>query len=181
MIIAHRGYSRVAPENTIASFSEAMRVQSDYVELDFHLTKDGDHIVIHDDFYDRTTNIRALTGLRKVEVATTASKITHALSAGLWFSSEFAQETVPRLEDALRHIDQLQGRVLMDHKTGDATHILQLISKLGIAEQIMVQSDDWNFLRKLRLGNPDIKIAMLGRGIGIIRLGLWFKSYAPTW
>lgn len=56
LIIAHRGASGHAPENTLAAFNLAMEHQADGIELDVMLTKDGQVVVIHDDTVDRTTN-----------------------------------------------------------------------------------------------------------------------------
>ena len=58
LIIAHRGASAYEPENTIPSFELAEELDSDYIELDIHLTKDGELIVIHDDDVKRTTEAK---------------------------------------------------------------------------------------------------------------------------
>ena len=80
-IFAHRGSKGTHPENTLTSFKEAVRVGSDGIELDVHLTKDGHLVVIHDETVDRTTNgtgeIRNLT-LAKIK----------AMDAGSWFSRD---------------------------------------------------------------------------------------------
>ena len=55
-IFAHRGSKSNRPENTLAAFSEAIKVGSDGIELDVHLTKDNQIVVIHDESIDRTTN-----------------------------------------------------------------------------------------------------------------------------
>ncbi|EPH6067299.1 glycerophosphodiester phosphodiesterase family protein, partial [Escherichia coli] len=55
-IIAHRGASGYAPENTIAAFDLAVKMNADMIELDVQLTKDRQIVVIHDDRVDRTTN-----------------------------------------------------------------------------------------------------------------------------
>jgi glycerophosphoryl diester phosphodiesterase len=54
--IAHRGASGYEPENTLAAFKKAMDIGVDGIELDVHLSKDGEIIVIHDETIDRTTN-----------------------------------------------------------------------------------------------------------------------------
>ena len=55
-IFAHRGASAYAPENTLPAFALAMQQGADGIELDVHLTKDGELVVIHDEKLDRTTN-----------------------------------------------------------------------------------------------------------------------------
>ncbi len=56
LVIAHRGYSRVAPENTLLAYQKAIEVGADMVEMDINLTKDGELVMIHDHFLERTTN-----------------------------------------------------------------------------------------------------------------------------
>src|SRR5215475_3493941 len=55
-VVAHRGFKAVAPENTIAAFDAAAAVGADYMELDVHITKDAEMILMHDGTVDRTTN-----------------------------------------------------------------------------------------------------------------------------
>lgn len=55
-IVAHRGSRINRPENTLAAFEEAVRVGADGIELDIHLSKDGEVVVIHDETVDRTTD-----------------------------------------------------------------------------------------------------------------------------
>lgn len=55
IIVGHRGASAYEPENTLPSFELAEKLDADYIELDVHLTKDGELIVMHDDEVDRTT------------------------------------------------------------------------------------------------------------------------------
>ena len=56
LVIAHRGFSGQAPENTLAAFQAAIDAGSDMIELDVHLTRDSEVVVIHDDTLERTTN-----------------------------------------------------------------------------------------------------------------------------
>lgn len=55
-VIGHRGAAGTFPENTMISFKEAARVGAHGIELDVHMTKDGELAVIHDEKVDRTTN-----------------------------------------------------------------------------------------------------------------------------
>ena len=56
LVYAHRGASAYAPENTLLSFQKAVDMNADGVELDIQLTKDGEIVVIHDEWLDRTSN-----------------------------------------------------------------------------------------------------------------------------
>lgn len=112
LVIAHRGASGLAPENTLAAFRLAARLGADGVELDVHLSAEGVPIVIHDKRVNRTTNSRGSVSRRTVQEL-------QRLDAGTWFerrllrrprtramtrrltASSFAGEPLPTLEDAL--------------------------------------------------------------------------------
>jgi glycerophosphoryl diester phosphodiesterase len=98
-VIAHRGASAYAPENTLASFRQAVEMKADWFELDCTLTRDGEVIVIHDDKVDRTTN-------GKGAVRTLSLEEIKKLDAGSWKDPQFAGERLPTLGEAL---DTAQG------------------------------------------------------------------------
>lgn len=93
-VIAHRGASADAPENTLAAFEESIRQGADYFELDCHLSKDGAVIVIHDATVDRTTD-----GAGRVRDMTFEE--LRQLDAGAWRGEAFAGERLPTLDEAL--------------------------------------------------------------------------------
>ena len=90
LVIAHRGASSYAPENTIAAFDLALQMGARHLELDVHLTRDDYLVVIHDDTVDRTTN-----GAGPVASQTLAA--LQALDAGAWFGEAFVGPASPRL------------------------------------------------------------------------------------
>jgi glycerophosphoryl diester phosphodiesterase len=96
-IIAHRGASAVAPENTLAAFKEAIRVGADMIELDVRLSSDGAMMVFHDQDLSRTTD-----GNGPVEKRRLAE--LRELDAGSWFSDEFIGEGIPTLEEVIQTI-----------------------------------------------------------------------------
>src|SRR5258708_11793081 len=93
-IIAHRGASAIAPENTLAAFRAAAVSGATWVEFDVSLTKDGRPVVFHDDLLDRTTDGTGLLAETPFEI------LTH-LDAGSWFAPDFSGEMVPTLEEDL--------------------------------------------------------------------------------
>ncbi len=109
-IIAHRGASGYAPENTIAAFDKAIELGADMIELDVHLTKDRVVVVLHDETLDRTTN---KTGLVKSynwdEIKDT--------DAGSWKGEEFKDEKLPTLDEAIKHINS-KAKLLIEIKDG---------------------------------------------------------------
>jgi len=93
-VIAHRGDSAHAPENTLASFRQAISAGADWFELDCHMTSDGHIVVCHDDRLKRTGGLdMAIAELTLEEV--------RRVDVGSWFSSRFAGERVPTLGEAL--------------------------------------------------------------------------------
>jgi len=97
LIIAHRGASADAPENTLPAFREALRQKADLIELDLHLSADGIPVVIHDAKLERTTN-----GQGKVADRTVAE--LQQLDAGSWFAPQFATATIPTLAEVLHSL-----------------------------------------------------------------------------
>ena len=89
LVIAHRGNSSVAPENTLPAFAKALAAKADLVELDYHHSADGVPFVLHDDNLDRTTNAQELLGKKKVLVVDLSAAELARLDAGLWFNEDF--------------------------------------------------------------------------------------------
>ena len=94
-MIAHRGASAYAPENTLAAVNLAVELGSDAVEIDARMTKDGIVVAMHDDTIDRTTNGTGLLNRLTYEEI-------QALDAGSFFSLSFAGERVPTLRRILQ-------------------------------------------------------------------------------
>ncbi len=101
IIIAHRGASAYAPENTMAAFAKGVEMGADYIEFDVQMSKDGIPIIIHDNSLDRTTN-----GSGHISAYTLEELKT--LDAGSWFGKEFAGETIPTFDEVL---DQFGGKI----------------------------------------------------------------------
>ena len=92
LVVAHRGSSSLAPENTLASFRQAIEDGADAVELDVRLTRDGHVVVIHDRELRRTAGKRG-------RVDSHTLREIRALSAGTWFHRRFAAERIPTLDE----------------------------------------------------------------------------------
>ncbi|MDQ3368639.1 MAG: glycerophosphodiester phosphodiesterase [Myxococcota bacterium] len=112
-IVAHRGASHDAPENTLAAFRRAWELGVECVELDVRLTRDGEVVVIHDATTKRTTGAD-----RPVAEQTLAE--LKALDAGRWKSEAFAGERIPTIAEALATIPR--GRTMfIEIKSGVET------------------------------------------------------------
>lgn len=119
-IIAHRGFTKAAPENTLAAFEAAIAAGADAVELDVHLTKDGHLVVIHDGDVDRTTD-----GEGPVDEMTLAQ--IKALDAGSWFAPQFKGERVPTLDEALALI-RGRANVVVEIKSRTSTQTPEAVA-----------------------------------------------------
>ncbi len=93
-VIAHRGASAYAPENTLAAFQAAIDLKADWFELDCKLTRDGVPVVMHDAELERTTSGDGLV------TESTLAELKQ-LDAGSWFGADFASEPIPSLGEAL--------------------------------------------------------------------------------
>lgn len=100
-VIAHRGASAYAPENTLAAFRRAKSLGASWVELDVRLTACGEVIVFHDETLERTSN-----GTGRVDE--TPYSALARLDAGAWFSSEFAGEKIPTLIEVINCLAECQ-------------------------------------------------------------------------
>ena len=109
-IVAHRGASHAAPENTLASQRLAWAEGADAVETDIHLTRDGRIIVLHD------ANCRRTTG-RDAEIADLTFAEARTLDAGKWKDARFAGERLPSLDEQLALVPEGK-RLLVEIKTG---------------------------------------------------------------
>lgn len=99
-LIAHRGLSAAAPENTIAAFEAAAAAGFTWVEFDVMLSSDGVAMVIHDESLRRTTGAEG-------RVPETTAAALQRLDAGAWFAREFAGARVPTLAEALAALARL--------------------------------------------------------------------------
>lgn len=161
LIIAHRGNSSAAPENTLPAFAEAVKLKADLIELDYHHTADGVPLVIHDKDLDRTTNALKLWGGKKLPVAKYKLADLAPLDAGAWFDTKFRATKLPTLDESLDVI-QAGSTTLIEHKAGDAKTCIDLLKKKDLLDKVVVQSFDWQFLADCRQLDVSLVLGALG-------------------
>ena len=122
-VIAHRGASAYAPENTLAAFSTAIDMKADWFELDCKLTGDGVPIVIHDSELDRTTSGKGL-------VTETPLAELKSLDAGSWFDADYAEEPLPTLAESLDLAKDRIGVYLEIKSCADDSALMQRLLHL---------------------------------------------------
>jgi len=159
-VIAHRGASAQAPENTLAAFRRALALGVDGVELDVHLSADGEPVVLHDSAVDRTTD-----GTGLVRDMTLAA--LRRLDAGRWFGEAFAGERIPTLAEAL---EVLRGvRVIVEIKNGPiyypkiADRVVAVVRAIG-HPAVTFSSFDHPALLEVRRVDPAAETAVLFMG-----------------
>jgi len=161
LVIAHRGYSAIAPENTTASFERALASGADMIELDYHHSKDGALVVLHDNTLDRTTDATNRWGGSKLKVSDYALPQLRELQAGLWFKPPHPGVALPTLDESLDVI-QRGSVTLIERKAGDAAACVKLLAERGLMNQVIVQAFDWDYLRDYRKLDSQQVLGALG-------------------
>jgi glycerophosphoryl diester phosphodiesterase len=158
-IIAHRGYSARAPENTMAAMELALARGATALEFDVHASLDGVPVVIHDDSVERTTN-----GAGKVRQLTMAQ--LHKLDAGGWFGPAFRGEAVPTLEQLLQSVRTRAQRLYIELKQhafrpSELDTVVDLVERFDFADRCVIMSFDWRLLDYIATRSAFIIIAYL--------------------
>jgi glycerophosphoryl diester phosphodiesterase len=183
LVIAHRGYSDFAPENTLPAFQLALEAGADLVELDCRQTRDHQWVVLHDAELDRTSDAATAWQARNIRVESKTAAEVQALDAGSWFSPPYAGTPVPLLSEALDLI-QSQSATLIERKSGEATACIQLLRQKKLINRVVVQSFDWHFLRCFHQQEPRQVLGALGPPTVLAsgkRPAAIFRRLHPRW
>ena len=173
LIIAHRGASARAPENTLAAFARAMEQGADGIELDVRLSRDGVPVVIHD------ANLRRV-GRRKAKVADLNSGQLTGIDVGSWFNRanpqracpEYTTERLPTLSDVFRLLTQAAGSelvVYVELKTGRqadlnqelANRVVNVIRRHRMNRRAVVISFNLKTVAKVKENDASIRTGAL--------------------
>jgi glycerophosphoryl diester phosphodiesterase len=160
--ISHRGFSGAAPENTLAAFKKAIDVGSDMIELDVHLSKDGEVIVIHDDTLKRTT-----TGNGRV--ADFNLQELRKLDAGFWSGSQFRGEKIPTLKEVfelargkiLLHIELKEGDLGRYNMIDLTDRTIEEVERAGMLDQVLFGSFNLPAVDRVREKYPQLPVALI--------------------
>lgn len=168
LIIAHRGDSFNAPENTLAAFRRAIDVGADGVEFDVQLASDGIPVVAHDFDLKRTAG-------RSERVTELTSKQLAKIDVGSWFNAKFparavaayAHETVPTLKQVLKLYESTAGPIYIELKCDDsnykplATAVCELIRNSPMLPRMIVKSFKLAAIPTVRHHLPEVQTAAL--------------------
>jgi glycerophosphoryl diester phosphodiesterase len=161
LVIAHRGYSAVAPENTLPAFERAVAAGADLVELDYYHSRDGALVVLHDATLDRTTDATNRWPGSRLKVMERSLSELRQLQAGLWFKPPHLGVTLPTLSQSLDVI-QRGSVTLIERKAGDAAACVKLLKERTLINQVVVQAFDWDYLRDFHQLEPRQVLGALG-------------------
>src|SRR5262245_61025927 len=137
LVFAQRGGSALAPENTIAAFDNGLALGADGLELDVHLSRDGQVVVHHDRTLDRTTTLRGPIAARSAD--------------------ELAAANVPRLEDVL--VRYRNARIIIELKVNHpalAEAAVNVVRRSGAVDRVCFGSFGLRVLRAVRALEPAV-------------------------
>jgi glycerophosphoryl diester phosphodiesterase len=161
LVIAHRGASGHAPENTLAAFRKAIALGATFIETDLHLSRDARFLAIHDDTVDRTTNGRG--AVRDLTLAD-----LRRLDAGSWFGSEYAGERMPTLEEILDFAKKNDVVFHLEIKPGGSwggEHaLIGALRESGEIARTVILSFDSAILATIRQIEPTVMTGLLFEG-----------------
>ncbi|XP_055008713.1 glycerophosphodiester phosphodiesterase 1-like [Boleophthalmus pectinirostris] len=180
LVVAHRGGSHDAPENTLAAIREASRNGAGAVQLDLSFTADGVAVLMHDETVDRTTNGSGpLSKLRFAQIRTLDAAARHRLK------DKFSVETVPTLQEAveecLRHQLTIFFGVRGDpEKAASALH--HLYKKYpGLHNSSIVSSFEPKVIYKMRQTDPSVVTALSHQPWRLSQVGISTDQNRSRW
>ena len=152
-IIAHRGFSGVYPENTMLAFRKAIEIGADGIELDVHLSKDGQVMIIHDEALKRTTGLDGV-------ISDYTREELEKISAGKTKNDEFGFTPIPSLEEYLAFMAEHKDKFTnIELKTAPVYYpeieekTLELVRKFDLEKNIIYSSFNWLSIERMqRLG-----------------------------
>ncbi|KUO03998.1 glycerophosphodiester phosphodiesterase [Streptomyces caeruleatus] len=173
-VIAHRGASTYAPENTLAAVDKAAELGISWVENDVQRTRDGELVVLHDDNLKRTTDVEEVfPGRAPWKVKDFTADEIALLDAGSWFGPAYAGARVPTLEQFMDRLELHHQKLLLEIKNPDLypgieEQTLKALANEGwldtdhLASRLIVQSFSPDSVRTVHELKPTVKTGFLG-------------------
>jgi len=155
LIVAHRGSSYTAPENTGASAKLAWKQNADILEVDVHLSADKRVIVIHDATTSRTTGVNH-------KVSETSSSVLRTLDAGSWKNPRYAGEKLPFLEEILPTVPKGK-KIFVELKSSKeiVPYVRDLIVQAGKEEEAVIIGFNIETVAEAKKAMPNIPVYWL--------------------
>ena len=180
-IVAHRGGSPYAPENTLASFKKSLQMGFKTFELDVQLTKDGEVVVIHDELVDRVSNSSGLVRSYELEEL-------KQLDVGFWFDDSFKGEQIPTLQEI---IDLVKGKAGLQIELkneffsyrGMEEKVVNLLKQNNFVDHAMVTSFNEDSIFDMGMRYPGIRLGLLIRklpeDLSVMRYWTYLHAVLP--
>lgn len=153
-ITAHRGSSKMTPENTMAAVKAAVEELADYVELDVQMTRDNVVVLGHD------ATLKRVAGVNR-SIASMTWEELQELEVGSWFSPEYAGEKIPRLDQVLEFC---KGKINLNIEVKNIGPDSRIVGKVveqirdkGMEKQCVVSSTSLAYLEQVKTIAPEIR------------------------
>jgi glycerophosphoryl diester phosphodiesterase len=160
LVVAHRGASSEAPENTVVAMRRAVEAGAQLVEFDVWQAADGTWVCLHDETLDRTTDAAKRLGKKGVKVHELPLARLRELDAGAWKGAAFVGERMPTLAEALAAIGAAVP--MIERKGGDAAALVDELRRLNRIDDVLVQAFDWDWLEQVHRLEPRLALGALG-------------------
>jgi len=151
IIVAHRGFSGIYPENTLLAFQKAVELGVDFIELDIHQTLDKEIVVCHDEKIDRTTDGKGYIKEMNYEEI-------KKYDAGKW--KGYSGEKIPLLKDVFEKFKN-KVKILIEIKECDVYELVKLIKEYKIEKSVIVGSFNLEYIKEVRNLFPIISTALI--------------------
>ena len=153
-IIAHRGVSSIAPENTMPAFQLGIDLNVDYIELDVQKSSDDSLMVIHDPTVDGTTSYSGF-------VSSYSYNELKLMDAGSWFSNDYVGVEIPTLFEVLQ-LAQGKIKVCVELKASNIeSQAMQMIESMGMLNDVVIFSFSLSQLQIVKNINPNVQVCYL--------------------
>ena len=163
-IIAHRGASYLAPENTLTAFRKAMEIGADGVEMDVQQTGDKKLVIHHDFLIDWHTDMRG-------QIYDMTMEELKALDFGSWKDVSYKDERIATLQEALALCREMEGTVVqlelkatIDNDPDFVPRVIEEIRAADITDRLVVISFNHDLLRQAKQLMPELKVGVLVYG-----------------
>ena len=157
---AHRGFSGRYPENTMLAFEKAIEAGCDGIELDVHLSADGELVIIHDEKVDRTADGTGYVGRMTL-------KELRGLDVSASYRGQYGVNRIPTLEEYLALAEEKGIMTNIELKTGIYTYpgieekTLELIDRFGMRDKIIISSFNHYSVKRMQALAPDMVYGFL--------------------
>lgn len=153
-ISAHRGYSAIAPENSIPAFEAAIEHKADFIELDVQQTKDGEIVVMHD------SNLKRIAG-KNINIWDVTYDEIKNIDVGSWFHSDYSKVRLSTLDEVIK---ATKGKIKLNIELKPSGHevdfekcVVDIVKEQGVEKDCVIASMDYETIKRVKEYDPEIK------------------------